>query len=556
MRFSTLLVGALFGVQASALGRTPTISELRAKTEELKASRISRSLVKRDIDPEDLYTGHNLSVPLDFFQNETRYEPHTNATFNLRYFFDAQYYKPGGPVFVLLSGETSAVNRLGFLQKGIVNQVAKATNGIGVILEHRYYGTSHPFLNVTTPNLRFLSTEQSLAEIDYFARNVKFEGIDADLTAPKTPWIVYGGSYAGAQAAFLRVAYPDTFLGTISSSGVTAAIWSYPDYFYPIQDFAPPDCISATETLIDVIDGILIRQNSTALVKQLKDTFGLGGVTDNRDFANIVGGSGVPGWQSTNWDPELNSPTTYYYCGNMSATGLVDPAYESKRSAVQNLTTAAGYKANDTAVENVILNSIAYYGGSSVANWNKSGQTQDEYFSQLNDTFWQQVDLDAAETWRSWSYQVCTEWGYIQNGADYAQSRKPIVSRILDVAYLTYFCKSSFNLTTPAAVENVNKYGGFEIEAPRLAIIGGNADPWKMASPLRDGPQTRNSTTEKPWLEIAHGVHHWEENGIFDNETTPTVPPPQVVYAQQFLKNFVIDWLKEFESGSSENTEL
>lgn len=161
-------------------------------------------------------------MPLDFFQNETRYEPHTNATFNLRYFFDAQYYKPGGPIFVLLSGETSAVNRLGFLQKGIVNQVAKATNGIGVILEHRYYGTSHPFLNVSTANLRFLSTEQSLAEIDYFARNVKFDGIDADLTAPNTPWIVYGGSYAGAQAAFLRVAYPDTFLGTISSSGVTA----------------------------------------------------------------------------------------------------------------------------------------------------------------------------------------------------------------------------------------------------------------------------------------------------------------------------------------------
>jgi hypothetical protein len=84
-----------------------------------------------------------------------------------------------------------------------------------------YYGTSFPTLDISTENLRFLSTEQALAEVDYFARNVKFEGIDADLTAPKTPWIVYGGSYAGAQAAFLRVVYPDTFWGTISSSGVT-----------------------------------------------------------------------------------------------------------------------------------------------------------------------------------------------------------------------------------------------------------------------------------------------------------------------------------------------
>ncbi|CAI6334889.1 unnamed protein product [Periconia digitata] len=556
MRLSTLLVGALLGLQASALGRTPTIRELRAKKEEVKARRISRastSLAKRDTDPEDLYEGHNLTVPLDFFPNETRYEPHTNATFNLRYFFDAQYYKPGGPVFVLLSGETSAVNRLGFLQKGIVNQVAKATNGIGVILEHRYYGTSHPFLNVSTENLRFLSTEQSLAEIDYFARNVEFEGVDADLTAPNTPWIIYGGSYAGAQAAFLRVAYPDTFLGTISSSGVTAAIYEYWEYFEPIRLFAPPDCVAGTQTLIDVIDGILIRQNSTELVQQLKDVFGFGSVTDNRDFAYIFGG--VPGWQSTNWDPELNSPTTFNYCGNISATTLLDSAYESKRSTVQTLVSAAGYPANSTAVENVILNSIAYYGGSSLAAWEESGESQDQYFTQLNDTYWQEVDLDAAETWRSWNYQVCTEWGYIQTG-NTPEDIKPLISRAADLEYLTYFCRSSFNITTPPKVENVNKYGSFDIEAPRLAIIGGNADPWKMATPLRDGPQTRNSTTEKPWLEIAHGVHHWEENGIFDNETTPTLPPNQVVYAQQFLKNFVIDWIREFEGAGSETTEL
>jgi hypothetical protein len=29
--------------------------------------------------------------------------------------------------------------------------------------------------------------------------NVKFEGIDDDLTAPGTPWIYYGGSYAGGK---------------------------------------------------------------------------------------------------------------------------------------------------------------------------------------------------------------------------------------------------------------------------------------------------------------------------------------------------------------------
>ena len=89
------------------------------------------------IDPIDLYPGYNLSVPVDHFHNDSRYAPHSHDTFNLRYFFDAQYYAPGGPVIVLQSGETSATDRLPFLQKGIVAQLARATHGIGVVLEHR-----------------------------------------------------------------------------------------------------------------------------------------------------------------------------------------------------------------------------------------------------------------------------------------------------------------------------------------------------------------------------------------------------------------------------------
>lgn len=97
------------------------------------------SLSKRaDTDPALLYPAYNLSVPIDFFHNDTRYEPHSNGTFNLRYWIDASNYKPGGPVFVLLSGETDGADRLPFLQKGIVAQVAAATGGVGVILEHRY----------------------------------------------------------------------------------------------------------------------------------------------------------------------------------------------------------------------------------------------------------------------------------------------------------------------------------------------------------------------------------------------------------------------------------
>ena len=115
---------------------------------------------------------------------------------------------------MLQSGETSGVGRLPFLQKGIVHILAKATNGIGVILEHRYYGSSFPTPDLSTRNLRFLTTEQALKDMAYFAENVVFEGLeDRDLTAPGTAWIAYGGSYAGAFVAFLRKVYPEVYWG-------------------------------------------------------------------------------------------------------------------------------------------------------------------------------------------------------------------------------------------------------------------------------------------------------------------------------------------------------
>jgi hypothetical protein len=73
-----------------------------------------------------------------------------------------------------------------------VNILANATGGLGVILEHRYYGQSTPVKNLTTDSLRWLNNAQSAADSAFFMANVKFPGIDEDLTAPKTPWIYYG----------------------------------------------------------------------------------------------------------------------------------------------------------------------------------------------------------------------------------------------------------------------------------------------------------------------------------------------------------------------------
>lgn len=362
-----------------------------------------------DTDLSLLYPAHNFSVPVDHFHNETKYEPHCNDTFNLRYWFDASHYKAGGPVIILQSGETSGKARLPFLQKGLLAQMAEATGGIAVVLEHRYYGTSYPVPDLSTENFRFLTTEQAMADEAYFASNIQFPGLEehGDLTAKTTPYIGYGGSYAGAFNAFLRVQYPDIFWGTISSSGVTKAIDDYWQYYQAIAEYAPPDCVASHRALVSFLDGILIGKKH--LSTELKTVFDMQNVTYDDDFATAITVNPIAGWQSLNWDPAVSSHKFYSYCSNITSADILYPGTESKRSAVEKLIGESDSEADVNV--NSILNVIGYTNLTQVSKQVSSDKTQDQYFGNARDATHNSLTSIEEAAWKSWPYQYCTEWG-------------------------------------------------------------------------------------------------------------------------------------------------
>jgi hypothetical protein len=449
---------------------------------------------------------------VDHFHNDSRYAPHSNESFNLRFFFDSTHYKPGGPVIVLQSGETDAIGRLPFLQKGIVAIIAEATGGLGVILEHRYYGTSFPVPDLSTENMRFLTTQQALADQAYFQQNVVFPGLeDVDLTAPGTPWIAYGGSYAGAFVAFLRKLYPDVTWGAISSSGVTEAIWNFPEYYDPIIQYGPSDCVQTQQKLINVVDNILARNDSN-MTESLQSGFGLEGLSHVADFATVISdinGYGMIGWQARNWDPAVNSPGFDHYCGNITATDIQWPGWEAKSPAVRALLDASDWANETRALLGPMLNFMAFINNSYVGN---CAGTLDQCYSYLNESAEMYVDYSYDnQVWRSWTYQYCTQWGYLQPASS---SGLPIVSRFQTLEHLATICRYGFNLTGEANVEEINQYGGFNLTYPRLANVGGEVDVWRPASNLatRDEPTVlnRTSTVSEPIILIANAGHHYE----------------------------------------------
>ena len=99
-------------------------------------------------------------------------------------------------------------------------------------------------------------------------------------------------------------------------------------------------------------------------------------------------------------------------------------------------------------------------------------------------------------------------------------------------------------------IDSINQYGGYNIAADRLALIDGEVDPWRPAGAhgYSEGAPHRNSTTNQPFILIPNAVHHWDENGLFDNQTTSALPPRQIKRVQQEEVRFVKAWVEEWHA--------
>ncbi|KAA8648062.1 hypothetical protein EYZ11_011251 [Aspergillus tanneri] len=507
------------------------------------------------------YPEYTLSVPVDHFHNESRYEPHTDEHFALRYWFDASHYEKGGPVIVIAAGETDATERFPFLSQGIVTQLAKAYHGIGVILEHRYYGNSYPFKNLDTENIRFLTTDQALADYAYFAQHVKFPGLEhVDLTAKSTPWLAYGGSYAGAFVAFLRKLYPDVYWGSVSSSGVTAAIVDYWQYYEPIRQYAPADCIWATQVFTDIVDRVLIdHADNKTLNKQLKTTFGASASLDDVSFAGQLS-YGLDDFQGRNWDPAVGSFGFRQYCDNVTSTDLLYPDTRKIEASIKELIDIAGYDASNATFVTQILNHVGFLRGPIFSDIDTESKASSKRTKTAPSSNSSRPLAKSSDT--SWSYQVCTEWGYFTTGSGVPSDILPLISRVLTVPALSKFCPEKFGITTPPDVDRINKHGGHDFSYPRVAIIDGLSDPWREATPHADGTTPRKSTDQEPyilidvpaedvWDKVRGAVHHWDQNGVLGNESTADIPPKQIVDVQKEVVRFVGVWLKQWKGDAT-----
>ncbi|KAG6808517.1 hypothetical protein H0H92_003858 [Tricholoma furcatifolium] len=220
------------------------------------------------------------------------------GTFTQRFWHTYEFYEPGGPIILFTPGEVNADGYSGYLTNGTINgQVAQQQNGSTIVLEHRFYGFSNPYPDLSVESLRVHTIQQAIDDLVYFAENVNLPMPGGnEVTPSQAPWVLIGGSYSGALTSWTMVDKPGIFWAGYASSAVVEAILDFWQYFEPIRLNMPQNCSADVQAVIAHVDEVFTGTDAAA-IQALKDNWGLGDMTHLDDVAGSLRNN-MWDWQS------------------------------------------------------------------------------------------------------------------------------------------------------------------------------------------------------------------------------------------------------------------
>lgn len=393
-------------------------------------------------------------------QRINHFDPQDLRTFQLRYWINNAYFKAGGPVFLMLGGESTA-DPIWISANVSWVTWAQQLGALLVMTEHRFYGLSQPFADLSTDNLQYLTSTQSLA--DHAALHAQVSTAYNLTSANK--WVSFGGSYSGALSAWMRLKYPALISAAVATSGPVFAEVDFVEYLEVVTASlgtakTGQQCLSAIQTASSQIDTLLTTPQGRS---QLVTNFSLcAAPVSNLDVANFVStvaGSfmGVVQYNQDNraFEGAQNTNITVDVVCNM-VTSASDPL--TGYIAVSNLLNGAGPGPSQCL-------DISYT----------------DMIAELQNT---SLASPAADGGRQWTYQTCAEFGYFQS----TDSTNQVFGTNIPVSFYVQQCTDIFgplfNASTIAAnADWVNDfYGGKDLEGSNIVLPNGSIDPWHALS--------------------------------------------------------------------------
>jgi len=370
-----------------------------------------------------------------------------------------------------------------------------------IALEHRFYGQSQPFGEITTDNLVYLSSEQALADLAYF-----IETILQQYGVPDAPVITFGCSYSGALAAWFRMKYPTVTIASVASSAPVQAVldfWKYNDVVNnSFADLAGEECDARIQEATNAVESLL---QSTAGIQKLQTLFQTcGPIKTQEDIENFMSSlmgnfEGVVQYNDDNRNPISKTYDIKYIC-NMMTNSSVDAL---------------------TAYVNVNTLMLNIYGESCL-----DASYADLVAATSNST--------PPNDGKSWTYQTCTEFGYFQT----TDSEHQPFGNQVPLSFYTQLCDDVFGIDPNSIGASINQtnidYGGSNIPAngpTNIIFVNGDVDPWHSLG------VTHQISPFLPAI-LIHGTAHC-------SNVYPDSPDdlPELIAAREEIKAFIGLWI-------------
>lgn len=324
--------------------------------------------------------------------------------------------------------------------------LAEKQHGLVVALEHRFYGESIPNDSATTANYALLTVEQALADLasftEYF-KTLQSPTSSGELAShADSQWFGFGGSYPGALASWYRTAYPDSTVGTLSSSGVVNCIVDYTDFDKAVTAAVGSECAAQ------------IRKLNGAYERMI-------GPKDGEAFRSGDGWKTATG--QFHCEPDMWYEDFFYMIAD--SWSMADQ-YGAK-SALCPAILAPGPDASDLELTQAFSAFSAEYWGEDFC----SGG------------FYNSEQLADPSRWdvnsRSWRWQTCYQVSYFNT----APARGSLRSLSVDMDYHLKQCAYVFGEKMwPSSAEVNKRYGADEPKASNVFYSDFSDDPWQRAS--------------------------------------------------------------------------
>ncbi|XP_066140966.1 putative serine protease K12H4.7 [Euwallacea fornicatus] len=458
--------------------------------------------------PEAASVGIKIIANQSFNQKIDHFNPTDTRVWKQRYHINEDYYNENSKshVFLMLGGEWEATTN--WMSSGAWIKSAKEYGALLFYLEHRYYGQSHPFKDLSTENLQYLNAHQALEDAANFITGMN-EKYNIDTTEAK--WIVFGGSYAGTLASWMRQKYPHLVAGAVDSSGPLEAKLDFHEYFQVVRNN--------------------LRTYNDSCVNNIKEAF--------TELEEIVGGC----LEDTAVYEKLNSMFSLCSFIELSEGNEKDLSSFFETLASSNFAYIVQYSGLISISINDVCNVMIDESiGTPLQRLAQVNSLMLQYFSQNCTsynyekmvTYYQNTAISTSSMARQWYYQTCTEYGFYQT----TSQEDSIFGSRFKLSFFTDLCSdifgSQFNeefISRGIEATNV-RYGGVNAPVSKVVHVHGRVDPWHALGKLETTDDIGDSVI------IVDGVSHCAN--MYETSTTDSA---DLEKARAEIDRLIGEWL-------------